>query len=354
MDDDRQAKSKLKTTSTKYKQQLNSVMEHGAEEESGLQVAEIGDESAETSEKKQATKHVTKRVSKSERRISSSELSSKQHSTPLITTMMSAATAVSSSPRLAQTPSTTKKPLRPSKLNKSDDKSSGHAMKQTNLDMFISKKEAAPKTEAISQTVKENLEEGEEEDEIKKNLKQKKLFVDSDEDSNNEAAENVLHEPRKEVAREETAKEPDHASSRSSSPVSYTAPLSPKKVNSIQDFDDEDFDEAVAKVGAGVVLKEPEEEEKQALLNDKKESDEFLEPKLPSLNAAPAVNNRLEELDTSTDVNMSISSTKAEMSSFVEEMSETNGNNGTEASVKPAKDFEEENGESREFMYRRV
>ena len=101
-------------------------------------------------------------------------------------------------------------------------------------------------------------------------------------------------------------------SSRSSSPMSYSAPLSPKKLNSIEDYDEEDAENENEE--AAYRSKEP-----LKTGADGASEAEFVEPQLPPPPAPAVANTRLQD----ESFNVSISSTKAELSSFVDDANDT-------------------------------
>ncbi len=258
-----------------------------------------------------------KPVNKNTRRMSISDIGSKQHSTPLITSMMPSSSSMSTFNKLNLTPSTTakKQSQKSSKLNKSGGDTNENGMKQTKLDAFMKKKEVAE----IKAHQDKNVLVG--------TVKKKKLFVNnSDEEVDDRDEETIITRPTPEQQRDKISNQEvlqsdieipqknfeeqqqsgdinateidckSSLSSRSSSPVSYTAPLSPKKINSIPDFDEDDEDS-----------KDKEKTNDNIV--------EFVEPKpLPVVTTCNQDDN-----NNISDVNMSISSTKAELSSYMEE-----------------------------------
>ena len=295
---------------------------------------------------------VVKPLSKNTRRISVSELTSKQHSTPLITSMMSSSSSFSS--KLNLTPSTTarkqsqKTPSTSSKLNKNNaggvcSESNENGMKQTKLDTFMRKKPSLAKelTSPLQEHAQaEVINNSNSKEIININIKKKKLFINTDESDEEEEEEETTTATTREMSLNKQVLQSDSemgqksngeqqednmdvkSSSRSSSPVSYTAPLSPKKVNSILDYDedDEDFKD---KEGHHSAM---ENEEKNDTIKEEDDDDdncEFVEPKLLPPTMPKVANHQDEAANNTSDVNMSISSTKAELSSYMEEVNET-------------------------------
>jgi hypothetical protein len=304
---------------------------------------------------------VVKPLNKNTRRISVSELTSKQHSTPLITSMMSSSSSFSN--KLNLTPSTTAKKqsqktsaASSSKLNKNNagvcSDTNENGMKQTKLDTFMRKK---PLSKELTSPLPEQTTAGaitNSKEIININIRKKKLFVNTDESDEEEEEtittttrltpeqqcettsnkQVVLQQSDNEMAQKSNVEQQEEnmdvkSSSRSSSPVSYTAPLSPKKVNSIPDYDedDEDFKENKEENSA------MENEEKNDTVKEEDDNvAEFVEPKLLPPTMTKMSNqqqNQDEAANNTSDVNMSISSTKAELSSYMDEVNETTMNN---------------------------
>ena len=212
---------------------------------------------------------------------------SKQHSTPLITTIAN---------RNQKTPSTNKRGAKSrlaelcetspslSKLNKSN-------MKQTKLDAFVKKKDSTETPTKLDEA----------------NTKEK--FFDTENDR-----------PSPISSKYDSAR-----SSRSSSPISFTAPLSPKKRNSVEDEDEDEDEEDSNKPKLDCL-------NISALNNNtitnKNDQVSFVQPKTPP--AQPS-----QPRDES--FNVSISSTKAEISqtSIVDDLNETiSAYNDNEETVK--------------------
>jgi hypothetical protein len=216
---------------------------------------------------------------------------SKQHSTPLITTIAS---------RNQKTPSTNKRGAKSrlaelcetspslSKLNKSN-------MKQTKLDAFVKKKDSAETPIKLEEA------------------NTKETFFDTENDR-----------PSPISSKYDSAR-----SSRSSSPISFTAPLSPKKRNSVEDEDDdEDEEDDSNKPKLDCLSISALNNHNNNTITNKNDHVSFVQPKTPPAQPSQA---------RDESFNVSISSTKAEISqtSIVDDLNETiSAYNDNEETVK--------------------